>query len=210
MLRYLTVALTPRRDPLRQYTRTAERITARRQHLAFNLRTKRHGLTPRSLWVRPLVGSQKGRDIVRRTSRRFLMARITQNARTIRELEHDLYFQRRQLECNLRPQHASALEAVRGRAHDEVTAKYKERQKRKFDTLMGRVNAETRHGRQDDRWVVNLSSRSLSTAEKDVLARGPNFAPAPRRVPIAEIVAAVEDGLRRTSFPQAQLARTKI
>ena len=57
-----------------------------------------------------------------------------------------------------------------------MTAKYKERQNRKFDTLLGRVNAETRHRRQDDRWVVNLSSRSLSTAEKDVLARGLNFA----------------------------------
>ena len=50
----------------------------------------------------------------------------------------------------------------------------------------------------------------VSTAAKDVLARGLNFAPAPRRVPIAEIVATVEDGLRKTSFPQAQLARTKI
>ena len=29
-------------------------------------------------------------------------------------------------------------------------------------------------------------------------------------MPVAGIVAAVEDGLRRTSFPQAQLARTKI
>ena len=80
----------------RQYARTAERIAARRQHLAFNLRTKRYGLTPQSLWVRPLVDSQEGRDIARRTSIRFLMARITQNARTIRELDHDLYFQRRQ------------------------------------------------------------------------------------------------------------------
>ena len=88
-----------------------------------------------------------------------------------------------------------------------MTAKYKERQKTRFDTLLGRVNAETRHRRHD---VVNLSSRSLSTAEKDILARGLNFAPAPRKVPIAEFVAAVEDGLRRTSFPQAQLARTKI
>ena len=67
---------------------------------------------PRSLWARPLVDSQEGRDIARQTSRRFLMTRITQKARTIRELEHDLFFQRRQLEFNLRPQHASALEAA--------------------------------------------------------------------------------------------------
>ena len=50
----------------------------------------------------------------------------------------------------------------------------------------------------------------VSTAAKDVLAKGLNFAPTPRRVPITEIVVTVEDGLRKTSFPQAQLARTKI
>ena len=103
----------------------------------------------------------------------------------------------------------SSLHA-KGRAHDKVTAKCKERQKRKFDALMERVNAETRHRRWDERWVVNLSSRPLSTAKKDVLARGLNFAPAPKRVPVAEIVATVEDGLRRSSFPQAQLARTRM
>ena len=67
-------------------------------------------------------------------------------------------------------------------------------QKRKFDTLLERVNAETQHRRRDDRWIVSLSSRALSTAEKDVLASGMNFTPAPRRVPFAEIFAVVEDG----------------
>lgn len=86
----------------------------------------------------------------------------------------------------------------------------KKRQKRKFDTLLERADEGVRCRQTDQRWVVNLSSRLLSRAEEDVLARGLNFAPAPKKVPVAEIVATVEDGLRRTGLPQAQLARAKI
>ena len=43
-----------------------------------------------------------------------------------------------------------------------------------------------------------------------MLARGLNFAPAPQRIPVPEIVAAVEGGLSRVSSSQAQLARTRI
>ena len=57
---------------------------------------------------------------------------------------------------------------------------------------------------------MNVSSRTLSVAEKEVLARGLNFAPAPKRIPVTEIVTAVEDGLRRANHSEAQLARTRI
>ena len=138
--------------------------------------------------------TQEGRDIARRTSRWFLMARITQNVRIIRELEHDLFFQRRQLEFNLRQPHVSALEVARAKVHEKTTDECKERQKRKFDCMMRRAAEGTRPRRPDNRWIVNVSSRTLSAAEKEVLARGLNFAPAPKRVPVTEIVTAVEDG----------------
>lgn len=148
-----------------------------------------------TLWVRPLVDTQEGRDIAHRTSRRFLLTWITQNVRSIRELEHDLFFQRRQLEFNLRQPHVSALEVARAKVHEKTTNECKERQKRKFDRMMRCVAEGTRPRQPDDRWIVNLSSRMLSAAERKVLARGLNFAPAPRRIPVTEIVTAVEDDL---------------
>ena len=42
------------------------------------------------------------------------------------------------------------------------------------------------------------------------MARGLNFAPAPRKIPVPEIVAAVESGLSRADPSQAHLARTRI
>ena len=54
------------------YVETKKKIATYKQHLAFNLRTKRYSVTPFSLRVRSLVSMQKGRDIARRTSNRFL------------------------------------------------------------------------------------------------------------------------------------------
>ena len=51
----------------------------------------------------------------------------------------------------------------------------------------------------DGRWVVNLSTKDLTTPQKSVLSKGLNFAPAPRKIPIPQVVAAVEDGLRHVS-----------
>lgn len=60
------------------------------------------------------------------------------------------------------------------------------------------------------KWVVNLSSRPLSDAEKAVLSEGRNFSPAPTRIPPAEVVAAVDSGLMRVPEEQAELVRTRI
>ncbi len=52
---------------------------------------------------------------------------------------------------------------------------------------------------------------SLSRSQGgEVEAKGLNFAPAPRRIPVPDIVAAVEGGLSRIGSAEAQLARTRI
>ena len=102
------------------------------------------------------------------------------------------------------------MEMIRERSFREKTTKCKERQKRKFDKLLNRGTGDARARRSKDKWVVNLSSRPLSTAEESVLAKGLNFAPAPRRIPVPDIVAAVEGGLSRIGSAEAQLARTRI
>ena len=100
--------------------------------------------------------------------------------------------------------------------------KSKTRQKRKFDALLrstqqwnDRPRAARNGGTQSDsdthpKWVVSLSSRSLSTAEQAILGKGLNFAPAPSRIPAARIVAAVESGLRRVPEELAEAARTTV
>ena len=93
--------------------------------------------------------------------------------------------------------------------------KCKTRQKRKFNALL-RSSQEWKtqgfrgHASNHPKWVVNLSSRTLSSAEESVLSKGLNFAPAPSTIPAAHMVAAVESGLRCLPEEAAELARTKV
>ena len=63
-----------------------------------------------------------------------------------------------------------------------------------------------------DKWVKNLSSRPLNETEKDVLARGLNFAVTPDRIPYAELIAATESAIKHNNL-EASVAdelRTKV
>ena len=58
----------------------------------------------------------------------------------------------------------------------------KERQKKKFDTLVSKPSSQ----RKPDEWqVVNLSSKQLTTPQLQVLSRGLNFVPTPKFIPKA-------------------------
>ena len=62
-----------------------------------------------------------------------------------------------------------------------------------------------------DRWVVNLSGHSLTEDERRVLEKGLNFAPAPRRVPVLDVVTAVENALKTCDdVISAEVARGKV
>lgn len=46
-----------------------------------------------------------------------------------------------------------------------------------------------------NKWVLNISSKPLNTIETLALQKGTNFALAPKKIPTAEILAAVENGI---------------
>ena len=52
-------------------------------------------------------------------------------------------------------------------------------------------------------WVINLSSRSLSDAEKALLKKGLNFTVTPANIPATEIIAKVEAAVRLLDAEQA-------
>ena len=130
--------------------------------------------------------------IAHRASRQFLAARIQQNYKSLRQLDHDLFFQKRQLEFSLERQHFDALMALCERAELQERLKTKERQKQRFDTMLSRkkkppVGCST----TSRRWVVNLSSCNLTHGQEPVLSRGLNFSPAPHKVPVPHMVATI-------------------
>ena len=145
-----------------------KRITAHRQHLAFNLRMKRYRLVPQGA----AVGAQPGEQGDCRTNWQILPdGPNLQNVHKVRELEFDLFFQRRQLEFHLQagPTYRSFGGSMDQNAMGE-NRECKERQKRKFDTLLNWSKVGSHWRRPSDRWVVNLLLRPVSAAEKGVLA----------------------------------------
>ena len=80
-----------------------------------------------------------------------------------------------------------------------MTEKCKIRQKKKFELILSRSSTRSaqKQDRYKEKWIVNNSSRVLSEREKEVLSKGLNFSPAPTRIPIPEIIVAVEEGLRK-------------
>ena len=60
-------------------------------------------------------------------------------------------------------------------------------------------------------WVVNLSSRSLSDAEKALLKKGLNFAVTPANIPATEtVIAKVEAAVRQLDAEQADTVRRAV
>ena len=74
---------------VRYYVNSASKESRLRQHIAFNHRCRRYGLTPRSLAVKPLVSTQEGHRVAARASRQFLSARVQQCYGKLRRLETD-------------------------------------------------------------------------------------------------------------------------
>ena len=95
--------------------------------------------------------------------------------------------------------------------HDSrVHEKLKERQRKKFDCLMLSKRQRQRETLNKDRLVVNLSSQQLTKAQCNVLALGLNFATAPKRVPVVDIIARTEQTTRGLNEKDDQTIREEV
>ena len=60
------------------------------------------------------------------------------------------------------------------------------------------------------KWVINLSSKPLTPAQRSVLAKGPNFAVTPRHSPNLEYITAIETTCTKLSQQDAEELRADI
>ncbi|XP_072016889.1 uncharacterized protein [Amphiura filiformis] len=98
----------------------------------------------------------------------------------------------------------------------QMRQKSKARQQQKYERL---VSVKSRADRDEnwrdndgldqdslakERWVKNLSSRTLSVVEKDVLSRGLNFSVTPDRIPHVELITATESAIKHNQLDVAK------
>lgn len=112
-----------------------------------------------------------------------------------------MLFQKRQLEYELRPGYFEAVCSVLEWKESKETRECKSRLLDRKKTVNSKV---------DSRWVVNVSSKCLFTAQSTILSKGLNFALAPRRIPTNRIVAAVGKGLQSLNEEKSRSVRNKI
>ena len=60
------------------------------------------------------------------------------------------------------------------------------------------------------KWVINLSSKPLSEAQRSVLVKGPNFVVTPRHPPNLEYIMAIESVCTRLGQQDAEELRAEI
>jgi hypothetical protein len=127
----------------------------------------------------------------------------------LKQLETDLFFQKRQLEHVLGDNVFEDMERYNKYIQTKTTDDTKRRQVKKFDALF----TKQMNLRQPcDRQVVNLSSKKLNTSQISVLSRGLNFAPAPKSVPTAHFIANIEAGIKKAGLEEkvAEKARMNV
>ena len=164
---------------VRYYVNSASKESRLRQHVAFSQKCRRYQLMPRSLAVKPLVPMQEGQRVAARASRHFLAAHIQHCYSKLRRLETDMFFQKRQLEYTVGQQHFTTIEDHKKSMQTKVSYAAKNREK-KFDALLLKKRLKQK---PDERFVVNLSSKQLTTPQMQVLSKGLNFALTQRFIP---------------------------
>ena len=60
------------------------------------------------------------------------------------------------------------------------------------------------------KWVINLSSKPLTKAQRSVLAKGPNFAVSPKHPPNIEYITAIEAACTKLSQQDVEELRADI
>ena len=76
----------------------------------------------------------------------------------------------------------------------------------RHNTLQGSSPSEE----PNPKWVINLSSKPLTPAQRSVLAKGPNFAVTPRHPPNLEYITAIEAACTKLSQQDAEEFRADI
>ena len=92
----------------------------------------------------------------------------------------------------------------------KVSTKLKEKHDKKLSRLLGSKPSEHSDSGLKKRWVKNLSSKKLTELERKGLEHGLKFAIAPNRIPTAEIVASVEEGIFHLNDKTKQTVRAEV
>lgn len=198
-----------------KYARSLERksiaIVRHRCHLFFNHTLKRSRILPESLKFTPPIQCNEGYKIAKKAGEDYLRLRISHGHNRIKDLEKHRSDLTTKLKEELEPIVFNELyKVIRFNANkkfEEVKAKHLNKLK-KLGALQD--STHTSDYVDKDRWVINISNRTMSPTELQVLQQGLNFAVAPQRPPIPKIIAAIESSIFNLPQPSKDRIRSSV
>ena len=175
-------------------------------------------MIPPSLNLRCPIGTSRAKDIVERAKKSLLKERIHNTSRVITSLTADIEDRRTKLRASrlatvVKDAAFKYLEAVR----ETEFNKAKSRQCKKLTKLVER--GHQKHGDQrtreepninTDKWVRNTTDRVLTADEKNILARGLNFAISPEKIPANEFILATEMAVKSLGPTESAALRNEV
>ena len=186
----------------REWEKIEHKIAAFQNHLHFTLHCKHHGIFPPSLTLKCSMKGKGVDHILIKAQKQLTNERIT---RINRQLDYynniksdiDEY-----LFTNLTGTYYEETKQWMAHARNAKFVNIRSGQQRKFEKLKQKhlsanddVNTITKIQEQEEKaikekWVVNLSDRSLTEDETSLLSKGLNFAISPNKIPVNDYIIA--------------------
>ena len=198
---------------VRSYGKGVEKLARYKNRVIFNLRCKTSRQIPQSLRVRPPIRTARGQAIAERASFSFLKERIRLSISKKERLEDQRKWTAIGLQRNLREEDFQKVMGMSADREETTFGAQKRKHIEKFDALQRRSEmiGHRKDPRHKQNWVKNLSSHELTDVELKVLERGLNFAPAPTRLRVRDIIAGIEPVLRyHNDKAAANVARAAV
>ena len=170
------------------YGKCMDKLAKFRNHVAFSARSKKVGLIPPSLKIKPPIDTTQGWKIADRASRQFLNERLRVANYRVHQLEDERKWTEIGLRRVLNEEDFKRIDQLTKEKAERSFVITRERQQEKFQRFVRR-DEQRKEGQlrkrsnavDRTRWVINQSNHELTPQELAVLQRGLNFAQSPTR-----------------------------
>ena len=205
----------------REWEKIERKIAAFRNHLHFTLHCKHHGLFPPSLSLKCSMKGPGTDKILLKAQKALMNERITRIKKQLAYYE-GLRSDMDEFLFTKLP-NACYQEVCQWMAHARRArfVDIRERQKTKFERLQMKskrcdhkdktiVEVDDRKKEEvQNKWVVNLSKRQLSTEETNLLKKGMNFAITPQMFPVDDYIIGTESACKLIGQDSKQAERIR-
>ncbi|KAJ4437895.1 hypothetical protein ANN_13834 [Periplaneta americana] len=187
---------------IRKFEQLRKKTASALCSLAFLQRCRDQDTIPRFVVIRHHVNSLAARRIFRRTSLALVRERIYHTRRVLDTIARELLDIHLQLTSALHPQDWEWIDSSTTEQEQLYRRKATTRQNDKFNRLS--VANQVTPPLDSDRVVVNLTGKTLDPNQVSVLGKGLNFALAPKKPPLKEIISGVEQAIHKLPTDTAE------